>query len=377
MLADKKIMLVRNANSFDFGGGERYSINLATELKKLGYSPMIATAHEKIFLTSAEKNLDVKKMPWLKNQNFSGFRIVLIGLYIIWQLKLFFWYLNIIKKKSVDVLHLQSRDDFIAGTLAGKLLRKKVIWTDHADLKYLFLNVKHPTKNPIGKMVYISSKIADKIIIVSKNEEKLIQSALGNLQLRNSTIIYNGVIDLKIKKIRKSKLDTPVFSLTSRLVDSKGLREVILASKKLDETGTGHKVLLLGEGPQEREYRDIAGRSIVFMGYPRNALSYVAGSDFFLHPTYNEAFSISLVEAAMLGMPVITTRVGGNPEIITDKETGILIEPCDIEALAKSMLYAINHRTEMKKYGNNLRKKYVSEFNFDEILRNKILTIYN
>lgn len=377
MFANKKILLVRNANSFDFGGGERYSINLAAELKKLGYFPVIATAHEKIILTSSEKNLDVIKMPWLKYQNFSGLRFVLIGLYIIWQIKLLFWYLNIVKKDSVDVLHIQSRDDFIAGTLAGKILRKKVIWTDHADLKYIFLNVKKIYKNPIGKLVYFMSFFADKIIVVSKNEMNLIEGSLCGHKLKNAIVIYNGVGDQKIKKKRDFGNQIPVFSLTSRLVDTKGINEVLEASKRLDSAGIKHRILLLGEGPDEKKYKERAGKYVVFMGYPDNALSYVAGSDFFIHPTYNEGFSISLVEAAMLAKPVIATDVGGNPEIIINNKTGMLIKPKNTEALVDAMKYAVKNITEMKILGQNLRYKYESEFNFEDIVKNEVLPLYN
>lgn len=371
-----RILLVRNANSFDFGGGERYPINLALELKKNNLLPFVATAHTRIKLLASESGIESIDMPWLKYQNFSGWRVILTPLYLLWQIRLTIWYLKTIKKYNISILHLQSRDDFIAGTVAAKLFGLKVFWTDHADLKYIFKNVGIFYKNPIGKLVYRASSYATRVIVVSRNELTLIKESLGNLTLHNVELIYNGVTDRAVKKIRDFPSSTTIFVLSSRLVTTKGIGEIIQASRYLEKDGYNHKVLLVGEGPEEYTFKAASGESIIFIGYPDNALSYIAGADIFVHPTYNEAFSLSLVEAAMLGMPVITTRVGGNPEIIIDKKTGILIKAKDVGELHKAMVFAINDRSTMHTYGKNLRKSYEDNFRFDYIVKNKIIPLY-
>lgn len=372
-----RTLLVRNANSFDFGGGERYPVNLAKELQKNDIEPLVASSHHKILELATESRVPNMAMPWLKNQSFNGVRILLFPIYILWQIRLIFWYISTIRSRQIDVLHLQSRDDFIAGTIAGRLLKKNVVWTDHADLKYVFKNIQVVYKNPIGKILFSVSRYATTIIIVSHNEKKLIAESLCGRILKNSIVVYNGVTRRSIKPKRNFDSNIPIFSLTSRLVNTKGIGEIISASKLLDDDGIKHRVLLIGEGPQEMEYKEIAGKSIIFMGYPPDALSYVAGSDIFVHPTYSEAFSISLVEAAMLGMPVITTSVGGNPEIIKNHATGLLIKPHDGSALYYAMKEMIKDKNAAKKYGSNLRKSYEQSFQFDRIIREQIIPLYN
>jgi glycosyltransferase involved in cell wall biosynthesis len=371
------VLIIRNAYPWDFGGGERYPVNLAIELQKNDLTPIVATAHERIRSLATEATIQNISMPWSKFQNFGGWRIILTPLYIVRQIRLFFWYIATIKRYKVDALHLQSRDDFIAGTLAGKMLKIPVVWTDHADLKYIYKNIGTFYKNPIGKLVFKASKRATKIIIVSKNELSLINESLGQERLKNIAMVYNGVTDTPIKPIREYDAKTTVFALSSRLVSTKGIGEVIAASHKLDLNNHNHKVVLLGEGPEESAFKALAGMSVVFKGFPPNALSYVAGADIFVHPTYNEAFSLSLVEAAMLGMPVITTKVGGNPEIIIDKKTGLLVKPKDASDLYDAMLFAIKNADTMKKYGKNLRELYEKSFQFDEIVRDGIIPLYN
>lgn len=372
-----RILVVRNANGFDFGGGERYPVNLALELQNNDLEPIMASAHTKILELATTSDVKNIHMPWLKNQNYSGIRILLFPLYLIWQIRMFSWYIKTIKTQHIDALHLQSRDDFIAGTLAGKLLKKNVVWTDHADLKYVFQNITIFYKNPVGKLVYFASRYTAKIIIVSQNEKRLIAESLQGKKLPNSTLIYNGITDRRLKPKRDFDKHVPIFSLTSRLVDTKGIGEVISASKLLEKDGLNHKVLLIGEGPDEQKYKKAAGKSIVFMGYPKDALSYVAGSDIFVHPTYNEAFSLSLVEAAMLGMPVITTAIGGNPEIIQDHETGLLVKPMDSAALYRAMKEMVADNNSAHRYGVALRKNFENSFQFDRIVSEQIVPLYN
>lgn len=377
MYKKQHVLIVRNAYSFDFGGGERYPINLAIELKENKLEPVVATAHKQILELGKSQNIHCIKMPWLSNQQFSGHRALLLPFYVLWQAYLFFWYLYAVVRYGIDVVHIQSRDDFIAGTLAARLLHRRVIWTDHADLKYIFQNVGVLHKNIIGKFVYACSKLSHSIVIVSKNELRLIKQSLHPKELKKVELIYNGIRDAKIPAIRNTPKNLHTFALTSRLVGTKGIGEVIGASRMLDEADVRHRVLFLGEGPEESLFRDQAGSSVQFLGYPKNALSILAGADTFVHPTYNEAFSLSLVEAAMLGMPVITTSVGGNPEIIEDHKTGILVEPKNSTELYNAMLFAINHTAEMKAYGAALRTSYVAHFQFDKLVRDKLVPLYN
>lgn len=372
-----KIILIRNAYAFDTGGAEKYPTILGEQLKKHGLEPIVVSRHKGVLSLANRNALETRRGWWWRHQNWSGWRALLFPIYFLWQILLAFWYIQLFLRLGPYAVHVQSRDDFIAASLAGRLLGKRVIWTDHADLKYVFMNHYTWYKNPVGKLVYLISRSVFKIIVVSKNELSLINNALGEQRLRNTELIYNGVADMPVKPIRDFDAKTTVFAASSRLVTTKGIGELIEASRLLDAGGYSHRVVLLGEGPEEHEFKTIAGKSIVFMGFLENALSYVAGADIFVHPTYNEAFSISLVEAAMLGMPVITTEVGGNPEIIFDKETGILVEAKNADELYKAMRFAIDNPEIMKKHGKNLRVLYEKNFQFDAIVKHQIIPLYN
>jgi glycosyltransferase involved in cell wall biosynthesis len=98
--------------------------------------------------------------------------------------------------------------------------------------------------------------------------------------------------------------------------------------------------------------------------------------DVLLHPTYHESFSITLLEASMFGLPIITTDVGGNPEIIINNKTGLLVSPKDEISLFKAMEKLYKSKELRDTLGKNARKQYLDKFNFDDIVKKSYLKIY-
>lgn len=373
------VLLIRNSNLQDVGGAERYPIYLSQILTSKGYSPHYLTAnkHTRKLASKAIKN--VHWSPWLKFQNFSGLRIFLTPLYLVWQIFLFFWFVVMIIRYRPVALHPQSRDDFIAATLAGRILRRKIVWTDHADLKYIYANHQIWYKNPIGKLVFWVSKLAHKVIIVSNSEKNLIEQSLSKLVPTNYKVVYNGVPDYT-----SAQSDTParkddgiVFVSTSRLVTAKGIGEVIAAFKSLPKTSKA-KLLLIGEGPESGRFRQLAGnaQNIAFAGFQNDVYPYLAASDVFVQPSYHEGLSVSMIEACMFGLPIIACDAGGNPEIVDDKETGLLVPVKDSNALREAVLKLENNATLRKSMGSKGRKIYEQRFNFETIVEQQVIPTY-
>jgi glycosyltransferase involved in cell wall biosynthesis len=116
------------------------------------------------------------------------------------------------------------------------------------------------------------------------------------------------------------------------------------------------KLVLIGSGPLEEKLREMARNDnrVIFTGQlPRQeALKIVKGSDVFVLPSIHEGLSTALLEAMALEVPVVATRVGGNTEIVTDGETGLLVDPNP-----KDIINAISKLLEDKKYAMTLAKK--------------------
>ncbi len=134
----KKIVIIRNAAHYDFGGGERFPVLLAQELENNDYQPLIFSRNKKLLEFAAQKKIQTVMSPWWSWQNMSGLRKLLFPMYLVWLVLLFVYYVVLFSRIRPEVVHVQSKDDFISASVAGKMIKARIVWTDHADLKHIF-----------------------------------------------------------------------------------------------------------------------------------------------------------------------------------------------------------------------------------------------
>ena len=299
-------------------------------------------------------------------------------LYILWQLILILYYIIQFRRYQPDVIHLQSKDDFIAGSIAGKIIGARVVWTDHADLKHIWRQVDMRYKNPTGKIVAWAARFTDVITVVSQSERRLVTDNLPpNSSIhRKIVVVYNGINDQKPKRMPpKNKLFT--FCISGRLVIDKGIREAITAFRQFHAAHSDSRLILIGDGPDRLQFeRQAKNLPVIFRGYKTNPLPEVAAADVYLHPTYHEGFSVSLVEASMLQLPIIATSVGGNPEIIHNNKTGLLIPVKDSTALRGAMEQLYTDRKFRANLAAAARRQYLARFVFHTIVEKQFIPLY-
>ncbi len=374
----KTVLLIRNAAPNDFGGAETYPVSLAKILHQKDWNAVIVTASKKLLAYAAENDIPTYKGKWFLKQNFTGKRNVLFPFYIIRQLYLTCWYIGVIKKTKADTLHIQSRDDFIAASIAGRILKKKVVWTDHMDLRYIFENINKPFRNLVGKMVFWATRFANTIILISNNEYKLVTAQFKNSSDLDSKIVIvkNGVVDLN-NTLSKTPHASFIFTLASRLVKNKGVGEAIDAFGTLPST-VDAQLHIYGDGRDAEAFKQQANTNtaITFFGHTDNSLQAIKDSDVFILPSYQEGFSIALLEATMLESTIIASDVDSNSEIIINESTGLLIPARDPEALKNAMQRLYEDKALREKLAHTARKKYEQEFNLVSIVENEILPLY-
>lgn len=370
----KRIALIRNSYAYDVGGAEKFPANLGEVIAGLGYEPVVLSANRRTLSIAKAAKLKTARSPWWSFQNFSGLNILLFPAYALWMLFVTGWYFQYFLRNRVDVIHPQSRDDFVAATLAAKLLNKKVVWTDHADLKHIFMNHKKWYKNPIGKLVYLISLLADHVTVGSHSEKKLIEASLGKALPAKYTVVYMGVVDAQKSPERTN--DSPVFVSTSRLVGDKGIGELIEAFRLIHSQGTVLKIC--GDGPEAARFKSLAkdAKNIEFLGHVDNVMQVLRNADVLVHPSYHESFGLSLVEAEMCGLPIIACNVASIPEIVTDGVSGILVPPKNTEALSDAMTRLLKNPKLRANMGQAGRQIFLKNFQFDKIVAGKFLPLY-
>jgi glycosyltransferase involved in cell wall biosynthesis len=130
---------------------------------------------------------------------------------------------------------------------------------------------------------------------------------------------------------------------------------------------------LVGDGPLRRELEALAGelgigRAVRFAGARRDVARALAAFDVFALSSRTEGLSLTLIEAAAMGLPIVATRVGGNSEVVVDGETGWLVPAADPASFARALLAcaAEPRRTAMGLRG---RERAVERFSIDRMTR--------
>jgi N-acetyl-alpha-D-glucosaminyl L-malate synthase BshA len=129
----------------------------------------------------------------------------------------------------------------------------------------------------------------------------------------------------------------------SNFREVKRVKDAIKAFKIVLDEGVKAKFLLVGDGPDRGECQVLARELGIwqqtrFLGKQSELASILSASDVFLIPSGNESFGLSALEAMACGVPVVSSDVGGLPELNVDGETGYIVKVGDVETLAARIL---------------------------------------
>lgn len=373
----KTIILIRNVSPEKYGGGESSQLELAKVLEKQNYQPIIFTTSNQLLAKSQDLKIPTKTPPYLKNQNWSSWRNLFLPAYIIWQIRLYFWYKKQFHKIQPAAVNIESRDDWIAATIAAKKLNIKTLWTDHADLcSWVLQNVNIKYKNFIGKYILHLAKIPHRIIMVSATEKAKFQKLSQKYHLTNVITIKNGTIDKKAQ-FRDVNSMKQSFCYVGRIVKDKGIAELISAFQHISQKYPKASLDLYGEGEDERDFIKLANDNprIIFHGYTAKPLAALAKSAIFVLPSYHEGLSISLIEAMMMQKAIIATDIANNKELISDQQDGLLVPRKNIDQLAKAMEKLLQDSKLTARLAQNARQKYEQEFDLENIVKTQFIPL--
>lgn len=167
------------------------------------------------------------------------------------------------------------------------------------------------------------------------------------------------------------KTDDKVIITTSRLVVKNGVGDLLEAMRYLPENV---KLLVIGSGPLERALKlqttnyKLQTR-VQFLGYiPHDELpAYLHTSDVFVRPSLSEGLGISFLEAMAAGLPVVATPVGGIPDFLTDRETGLFCEPHNPKSIAEQVTLLLSDTALRNKVIANASALVREDYDWDFI----------
>jgi glycosyltransferase involved in cell wall biosynthesis len=144
--------------------------------------------------------------------------------------------------------------------------------------------------------------------------------------------------------------DARVLLAVSRLEPQKGLDVAVRALPEIHRRHADAVLVVLGEGPQREELERLAGKldvPLLLPGRVPDVTAWLRRADLLVHPARWEGFGLALLEAMLMSLPVVATRVSSIPEIVIDGETGLLVPPDDAPALAEAVTRVLDDPADL------------------------------
>jgi len=162
----------------------------------------------------------------------------------------------------------------------------------------------------------------------------------------------------------------------ARLTPGKGHRDLIAAFSSLAGWQDNVYLVLLGAASPEEKHvaEELNGQMrassvrerVILPGFVENVSDWLCACDIFVNPSPREAFGLNTIEAMAAGCPVIGTTGGGTPEIITDRENGLLVEPHNPDQLAAALTRLIDDTAWRRRLGRAARTAVETRFTHDK-----------
>ncbi|WP_417874745.1 glycosyltransferase family 4 protein [Xanthomarina gelatinilytica] len=197
----------------------------------------------------------------------------------------------------------------------------------------------------------------------------------------NYSLILSSGIELKQITQKAKRNNNPfTFICVARLVYEKGIINLLEAARICNDKGYDFKYLLVGplEENSKKLNKDILlqySDIVDVLGSRNDVLNLLESSDAFVLPTFREGFSRVLLEAAAVGLPIISTNVTGVRDFTRHGKEALLVEPKNSQALAEAMINIATNKELADKLVENALK-HVKEFSLENVSK-QYITIFN
>ena len=275
------------------------------------------------------------------------------------------WLARLLRREKIDVLHAHNATAFFYGAAATCLLpRVRFLYTEH-DRAF-------PTPLRERGLHALLGRRANAVVTVSETLKKSLER-YECFPPSRVHVVKNGVqlsTPTRTRTAMRAELalgEHPTVGIVARLAPVKNHAYLLRSWKQVLERVPDAVLLIVGNGPQELALRNLAtelglGDAVRFLGFRMDISDVLNCLDVFVLSSLSEGLSLTLLEASSLALPIVATQVGGNPEVVIDGETGILVPSGDETAMVTALATLLGDASLRARLGTAARAFYSTHF---------------
>lgn len=284
---------------------------------------------------------------------------------------------NFFEDKRIDVVHTHNPSPHVYGSFAASIVRHR------SALRPAVVHTKHGRNHPDdGRRVMVNrvaATFSDRVVAVS-DDARQVALDVEHIEPHRLVMIRNGVDTTKVcpgdGSVLRRELgvaeETLHIGCVARLSEEKDHATLLQALARLRLRLPRTHLTLAGDGPMRGNLEELAGRLgirdiVKFLGFTADVVSLLRSFDVFALASRTEGTSLTLLEAAAAGLPIVATRVGGNAEIVTHGASGLLVPVGEPGALAEA-LEAIAQRVDRRVMGERGREDVVARYDLAKMV---------
>jgi glycosyltransferase involved in cell wall biosynthesis len=289
------------------------------------------------------------------------------------------------RKLQPQIVQTQALHANLLARIAAKIARVPIVISTENSLFDIETNKFRRALNaPLHLLNRLLDRVTNRIVVVSEQLKSL--KTFNNTAQKIDVIPPPFNVELleaaRSKSTKTRPLSSPkqtTIGIIGRLSPEKGHRYLIAAMPEILTYAPNTHLKIVGAGPLESQLKRLAvslhvSERVTFRGYRTDIFVEMAEMDILFVPSLSDAFPIVILEAMAMALPVVGTRVGGIPEIIQDRETGLLVAPGDSPALAEAFKYLRFSPDQGVRMGQRGRDRVLSTYHPSQfVARHEIL----
>ena len=279
---------------------------------------------------------------------------------------------NLMKETSPDIVHFNTPLPVLPGGLASKALSR---FSGSRIVTVCSRRVNFPLKTRLSRLKY--NHLLDRILTVSESIRKTLIS--NGIRPELVETVYEGIdpdwIDRQQATSMPFSQDSLVVGTVAHLSEEKGHIDILKAVSLIRRKAPKTRFVFIGEGlmrGQLERYAAVLGVDDIvdFIGFRKDSEALMKHFDVFCLPSLSEGLSSAIMSAMACGLPVISTEVGGIPELVIHEQSGLLVSPSSPEELADALYRILTSPEDRESFGKAGRMIVESRFTVRNKLKN-------